>query len=299
MKELIYRKLQLIYYFYKVIFGGIIKVLLNKCTCNDYLTSIESQKINNRLKLWKTIYFNLRTLPYKHAIKMPVWIYGKTKFYDLSGNIIPIVENKIKPSMFIIGHMDQVRSCDTITSITLKGNILFGNNVVLRQGAKMRIDGNLILEDNVYIGDNNTFIISKKCTIRKDTRVAYNCLFMDTDIHYVIDINSKMVKKNTIPIEIGKGNWIGGYTTIKKGTKTSDYTIVVGPFSCLTKDYTNVYPEYSCVGGCPVKLLRSGLRRINNNESERFLNTYFNNKENSIFILEKEIDCFCSPTINV
>ena len=294
MKLLIKRKIQLIYYFWKALFIGFFKVCIQKESWNEFFTDIEMQKLNNRLNLWKTIYFNLRTMPNKYAWKMPVWIYGKIKFYDLSGQVLPLTPSALKTGTFILGHMDQVRSCDTISSITLKGTIFYDQNIVLRQGAKLRIDGNLILESNVFIGDNNTFIIKKSCQIKKNTRIAYNCLFMDTDIHYIININDKSIHKNIKPIEIGIENWIGGYTMIKKGVKTPNYMIVAGPYACLTKDYTKDVPEYACVGGCPAKLIKVGLRHINNTESEKMLNGFFT-QENATYQFDGDINIFCSP----
>ena len=296
MKELIYRKLQLTYYSIKIIFLGVIKACLTKISWNEFFTNIETQKINNRLKFWKTIYLNFRTMPSKHAWKTPIWIYGKIKFYDLSGQILPLQDTIIKSGMFIIGHMDQVRSCDTTTSLTINGTIYYGKNVVLRQGAKLRIEGKLVLEDNVYIGDNNTFIISQSCHIKEKTRIAYNCLFMDTDIHYMININDKSIHKNKKNIEIGIGNWIGGYTMIKKGVRTPNFMIVAGPYACLTKDYTKDFTEYTCIGGCPARLIKTGLRRINNPISEQLLNTYFTSN-NAPYYYQGNIETFCSPEI--
>ena len=45
----------------------------------------------------------------------------------------------------------------------------------------------------------------------------------------------------------------------------------------MTKDYT-FFPPYSVIGGVPVKLLKSGIRRIFNSSVERELEQFF--KEN-------------------
>lgn len=294
MKELLRRKIQLCYYVQKAYILGFLRAIIGKITWNSYFTIIEKQKLTNRLRLFKTIYFNFRTMPAGLAWKTPVWVYGKIKFYDLSGSALPINKQDVVPGIFVIGNMDQVRSCDTITSITLSGTIYYGKNVVLRQGAKLRISGELFFENNVYVGDNNTFIIEQFCKLGEKSRIANNCTFMDTDIHYMINVNSGDVSKNVKPIVIGIGNWIGAYTMTKKGVKTPDFMITAGPYACLTKDYTRDIPLYACVGGCPAKLIKVGLRRINNPQNEHMLAEYFENNS-GMYHFDGDIDKFCSP----
>lgn len=294
MVTLVIKKISLTLRIIKLIFIGVFKVVLGKSTLNDLLARLEMNKVETRLRFWKTIYFNFRTMPAREAWKTPVWIYGKTYFYNLSGSCVPLKGTKVRPGTFVIGHMDQTRSCDTITSITLKGKLYYGNNIVLRQGAKLKIGGRLILEDNVYIGDNNTFMIDDSCTIGSKTRVANNCTFMDTDIHYIIDVNTGVVNPNLKPITIGEGNWIGAYTMIKKGVQTPRFMITVGPYACLTKNYIKDIPEYACMGGCPAKLIKVGLRRVNNKKSERIISSHYDNS-NDAFVYQGDIDSFCSP----
>ena len=64
----------------------------------------------------------------------------------------------------------------------------------------------------------------------------------------------------------------------------------------LTKDYTDL-PPYSVIGGCPAKLLKTGVRRVYNTEKERVLNNFFNS-ENTNFVIEETIDLeeFCAVT---
>ena len=45
-------------------------------------------KLNySKLNLVKTIIFNFCTLPFKTAIKLPVFLYGNVRFYSLKGKI--------------------------------------------------------------------------------------------------------------------------------------------------------------------------------------------------------------------
>ena len=292
MKQLFKRWLQLKWYLIKLYTVTLLKVLIGKVSWNKWFSEIEMSKAQFRLKLWKSIYFNYRTMPSYYAKKMPVWIYGKINFYDLSGKVLFINDN-IKSGMVNIGIMDPVRSSDSIASIELSGTIHLGNNIVIRQGTKFRIAGHLYLEDNTFIGDNSTIIISDNSRIQKNSIIAHNCIIMDTDIHYTLDITSHIVKRNSSPINIGRNNWIGAFTMVKKGVKTPSFLITIGPYSCLTKDYSKIFPEYACVGGCPVKLIRKDLIKANN-ITEKKLNTFFSSSDSNFFQYNDDINSFYS-----
>jgi acetyltransferase-like isoleucine patch superfamily enzyme len=235
-------------------------------------------------------------LPFKQASKIPVLLYGKTTILSSRGQI-KILDN-IYYGMFKIGIIDPIRSYENRNLIYIDGLLSIFSETVLRQGIKLRIskEAEFILKENVYIGDNNTIIISKSIVIGKNSRIANNNVFMDTDIHYLINVNTREVKNNNESIEIGEGNWIGSWCTIKKGTKTPNYTTVVGPYSMLSNDYTKTLKEYSVIGGCPAKYITEGFRRINNSDSEILLSKYYSNTDN-VFVLDETmtIEYFCIP----
>lgn len=276
----------------KVLFLNLFRLIVQKISLNDYFSLLERYAINNRLKFWKTIYLNLRTMPFSVAIKTPVWVYGDMKFYDLSGRILPLPGTEIVSGTFRIGYMDPARSYGEKTSVLLSGIIYYGNHTELRQGAKLRVSGELILEKYVFVGDNSNFSIAKRCKLGRHTLVANNVSFMDNDVHYMMNIQTHMVKNNTKPIIIGEGNWIGPNSMIKKGTVTGNYFTIIGPGACLCKDYSLLFDDFSVLAGNPLRVVNRGMRVIRNFESEAFLNHYFQN-ELSPFQLTGDIDGFC------
>jgi acetyltransferase-like isoleucine patch superfamily enzyme len=263
---------------------------------NVFYTRQEILKCNNRVNVIKTVYFNLRTLPLKQALKIPILLYGKTEILSSQGTVEII--GGIHYGVLRLGIMDPTRSYGAISTISLKGLLRVSSGTVLRQGIRLQIGMNAIvtLKENVYIGDNNTIISEKNITIGENTRVANNVVFMDTDIHYIINVQNGEVKDNKGSIEIGAGNWIGSWSTIKKNTKTPNYVIVSGPYSMLSKDYSKIVNEYSIIGGCPAKLITEGFRRINNEKSERLLSEHYLRGDN-IFTLQESVgvDYFCVP----
>ena len=68
---------------------------------NKLLRHIELHLAFNRLRIWKTIYVNFRTLPFHIAWKLPIYIYGPTRLYSLAGNIE--IKGPIRRGMIMLG----------------------------------------------------------------------------------------------------------------------------------------------------------------------------------------------------
>lgn len=138
-------------------------------------------------------------------------------------------------------------------------------------------------------------MLRRKCVIGKYARIAFDSQFMDSDFHYMLNIEDGTVKNCTSFIEIGAYNWIGNRTTVKKGTVTPDYTIVAAPNAMLSKDYTKICSPFPILAGCPAKQIASGYRRVFNIQTERDLTESFKNDTGFIICdLSDNIDDFCN-----
>lgn len=261
------------------------------------ITKLHSYINRRHLNYYKTFYINYMLFNWKDAIKLPILVYGQCHIDKLEGSIEFM--HPITRGMLVIGEMDPVRSFYSKSFIKICGRLIIGKNVVLRKGIKLNImnTGVIILEDNVYVGDNNTIISHGKITIGKATRIGNNTTFMDTDFHYIINTETKVVRPNINPIKIGENCWIGGNCTIKKGTCLPKGTILAGPYSMVGKDYTNKIPEFSIIGGSPAKLIAEHQRRINNDKVQGMLSRYFKHNETPyIFDESTNLDELCLPS---
>ncbi len=249
----------------------------------------------DRVNIIKTIFANFYFLSFHEAIKFPILIYGPCRIQGY-GKIKLIGD--IYRGMLKIGLSDPSRSCFDKTFLQIQGELICGKEVVIRRGGKIKVifQSKLILDDYVYIGDNNTLISRREIHIGKATRIGNNTTFMDYDFHYLVNIATKSVRDYCDIIEIGENNWIGGWCTVKKGTKTPRGTILAGPYSMISKNYIGKIPEYSIIGGTPAKLIVEGMRRINNNSTQKMLSSYF--KENTAvyqFPESVNLDHLCLP----
>ena len=207
---------------------------------NKLLRHIELHLAFNRLRIWKTIYVNFRTLPFHIAWKLPIYIYGPTRLYSLAGNIE--IKGPIRRGMIMLGrdlglfsaqHKSSMLFLDYNTKIVFSGPCRFDI------GYAIRLTNNAIAEFGKYtrFGSGTQIIGDHHIKIGDYTGVAYNSCFMDSNLHFTVNIESGMVKNKAGEVIVGKYNWIACGSIIRKGTVTKEYTIVASR-SLLNKDYT-------------------------------------------------------------
>lgn len=267
-------------------------IRLFKSSKKDFFSRIEARLSRPHIKILKTLYFNFRCLPLSHARKLPIYIYGKIKFKNLGD--IRIETNNIHRGMIKFGTFDNKSSGPT--RICNNGTIIFKGDAFIWEGTLLELgnDATLIIGNHSLIGENVHIMLRQHCDIGDFARIAFESQIMDSDFHYLINTNTKEIKNCTKPVIIGKYNWIGNRTTIKKGTKTNDYTIVAGPNAMLGKDYSECNP--CCIlAGSPAKEIAHGYRRIYNITSEKSIRGYFEDKATTPYIYEGDnINDFCN-----
>lgn len=229
----------------------------------------EKLKSNNHPVFWKTLYFNLRSLPLNQAYKFPIHIFTNVQIISSSGRII-IDSPIIYSGMIRWGWFYSYRSQGK-TRINNQGTIIFKGGGKLLQGSEIMVKGESILTigSEFFIGENTMIYCWDKVTIGNHTRLTYHSQIFDSDFHYSINTETGEVHKRSKAVVLGDYNWIGNRTTIKKGVKTPNHITVAGSNSLLTSDYTKSIPEYSVIGGIPAKLIVSKTSRIWNNEFSR------------------------------
>lgn len=273
------------------------KSLFNK---NPICRFIFNKWRGTEISLHKTFIYNFIAFPFKDAIKFPLWIYQNTKIEHI-GKIEIIVP--IKPGMIRIGKRVFFRNIQT--TIINNGTIVFEGNCSILGGTNLYVLKNkskVYFGKDVMIGEKNTIIADENIEIGDYTRIAFNSLIMNTDAHYLINLNNGIIKNCKAPIIIGNYNWIGNNTTIKKGTITPDYCIVSSN-SMLMRDYSK-YEKYSLITGKPGVVKETKFRRIYNDIQSSFLDNYFDTHNTTEITIPKQEDdqyynWLCNEDINV
>lgn len=251
---------------------------------NKIFTQIERILSRPKINIVKTIYFNFRTMPFKVAVKLPIYLYGKVQIGSLSGRVL-FQNCEVKRGMVTLGRC--------VDMFYPKGNSL----IVIGEGGKLVFEGTcffntrytiritrqakLVLGNNVRIGSNVRICCQQSICIGANTGITYNCEIMDSNFHYMINKTDNSIHRYTSPISIGASNWIGNNSQIMKGSKTKDYTIVAAR-SLLNRDYATMYPkeEYATLAGIPAKLKSTNFQRIFSFADENRINKYYREHPN-------------------
>ena len=228
---------------------------------------LRSQKVN----ILKTLIFNLRALPFKQAIKFPIYIYSDTKIISI-GKIF-IESDNIHKGMIRIGKRNFFAGFKT--QFINSGEIHFKGKFLIETGTCINNTGTMILGKESRFCERCNILIVDKLSIGVSTQIAFETVIMDTDFHTIVNTNKGIAKKSYGEIKIGSYNWIGNRSMIKKGTITDDYTIV-SSLSMLNKDYRGE-EKYPLIAGCPAKVISYGWRRIYNYDNGYMIHSFFKN----------------------
>jgi len=189
-----------------------------------------------RIFNFKSLYFNLKYLPYKQAIKLPIIVSNNVCLKKMKG--ILIIDSIIKTGMISIGY-GEVSIFDKKRSRSIwhvSGKVIFKGEAYIGHGSKISVNQNGLLElgVNFTISAESSIIVNKHIKFGNNCLIAWDCLIMDTDFHKIRNMKGEIVNPSE-PIVIGNNVWIGCRSIILKGTKTSDNSII-GANSMLNKD---------------------------------------------------------------
>lgn len=210
------------------------------------------------------LYFNFKMLPLRQAIRLPFDFCHKVKFKRLSGKII-IDGDVVSRGMVRIGAQGSDMFDGSSTILDIAGTLLVkGEGISIGTGSLLRVERNGVVElnGNVVLGARNIVLCEQHISIGEQTISSWNCQFMDTDTHSIINLDSGKVLPRSHPIKIGRHCWIGNNVLVNKGTVLPNETIVAS-YSLCNKDFGKMISENSIIGGIPAKKLAENKRRSN------------------------------------
>ncbi len=235
---------------------------------------VKAIKRLHRLNITKTVIYNFKMLPFKQAIKFPIFLYGKVDTTDSTGRI---VLDNVSRGMIQIGSMDWHELFGNYylynTSIfriqgTLKmSSGVFTNGTVVSVGPS----GVLTIAPNFYLGPHTRVYCENSITIGTTVHTSWDCQIFDTNFHYMYDENG-IVKRRSAPVEIGDCVWVGNRCTISKGSVIPSYCIVASN-SMVNKDFSSC--GMGILAGTPAKHLPVKKFRLFSSSDDFKIRDYF------------------------
>ena len=195
-----------------------------------------SKIIEYILSIPKSLYFCLRMLPLKNAVKLPILLRYNVKTRSLSGSCDIVGGGHLGKIRIGFGEVGCFDKKYQRTILEISGHVRFKGKCFIGNGSKIVVGKNGILEfgDNFIITANSTIISYKHIFFGDKVLISWDCLLMDTDFHYVIDKETEQVSIRDKEIAIGNHVWIGCKSTILKGCKIMDDSVIASN-SVVTK----------------------------------------------------------------
>jgi len=244
-----------------------------------------------KTNMLKTIFINFKMLPFKQAVKMPMFFYGKIITLELSGKIV--IEGDVHPGMIRYGYkwFDLWPTSFLPTQIQVMGRLVFQGAAVISGGVNVNVqskDGVLTIGKDVLIGGGSICKCLERIEIGDYTGITGNCTIMDCNMHFVKNIDTGTVSNYKGPIKIGERCWINAGSIITKGAVVPDFSIAARN-AYLSTDYSEFGTNLFLVGS-PAKPTSSKVQRIFTVEKQEELKKYFESHDAQFIQLEPGIE---------
>ena len=202
------------------------------------------------LALPGSIAFCLRYLPLRQAVRLPILIARPFSRTHMGGSVR--IEGPVRPGMIKIGFgwaslFDWRRERGVWVA---PGEVVFEGPAEIFHGARLSIEGRLVLGANVNLSSDCRINCMREISIGADTKISWSTLVMDSDLHAIDG------RDPHAPVSIGEHVLIGANAIVLKGVRVPD-GVIVAAGSCLTRS-TAIAPR-ELVAGNPARVVRSGV----------------------------------------
>ncbi|MCC8067346.1 MAG: hypothetical protein LIO94_09635 [Clostridiales bacterium] len=245
---------------------------------------------SNWLNPLATLWLNFRTLPFSQAIKLPIFVYGRPRFYCTSGRIR--FECKVKPGLvtFNRSHPGSPSVGSVQSELIHTGLIIFRGKGQIDTGVRLKVDSNAVLEigygfkicDMVIIGCN------RHIKMGNQVRIVHRCQIFDTNYHFIANLAKGVIPPRDREVTIGNNVCVFNNTTINAGARIPD-DIVITSNSLVNKDYSSV-PPGTVLAGVPARPVATDNFRVYNLALERELVKYYASTSEPYRIADHDVD---------
>lgn len=203
-----------------------------------------------------TVYVNFRCLPFKTALKLPIFVGHKTRI----GKLSRIITFGCKPTTFMVrigwGGTES-RDEGRKNYLFLNGNasLKFNGRCTISSGASLVLDlGSLEIGDNFFCNKNCAISCNYRITIGDNALFGWNVELLDSDNHRLIHKNNQKIS-DCGEIKIGNCVWVAAFTHILKNSAIPGGSVVAYR-SLVTKRFDG---EKLLIGGSPARVIEEDI----------------------------------------
>lgn len=182
------------------------------------------------MSILKTIRFNYyyvykKNKSIKQFLRFPFIIGKNVLLMDLSGEVIlkDDFDGHIGIGFGRISIFDRKREKSIWNN---RGAIYFLGNAHLGHGTRINNLGRIVFGERFGISANTTIDCNKEIVFGDDCLLSWDILIMDSDTHKVINMKTNKRINEDRSIYLGNHVWVGCRSTILKGSRISDNTVI-------------------------------------------------------------------------
>lgn len=213
-----------------------------------------------------TIYFNFHYLPFRQALKLPIWLH-KADLLKMKGKVI-IDADHVSPGMITMGYREVSIYPNTGVvwenkggTVIFHGQCMIGNNSFLSFGENTTVE----FGDDFRNTASLKLISVRGIKFGVKARVGWDSLIMDTNFHPIYNMTKKKYSRASGPIVIGDYNWFGTGCRVMHSVTTPERCIF-GMGTIVTRGCEA--QSYCVMGGSPVRVLSQNVMRDYDHDTE-------------------------------
>lgn len=212
----------------------------------------------------KSLYYNLKLLPFNVAIKMPLYVDNSVKII-LKGSLKSKIKinSPIKTGMIQLGKsngsFNQGYGSNSYLYIDKCASIVFEGPCQIGRGFKFMSckSGSIVFGKNVHLNSFSMISSNGLVKLEEGVRTGWCCTIIDWDGHDIVEMETGKIVNNPRPIIIKKHTWLGSHVTILKGVTLEHHSIV--PYGSIISKSNDI--PISVFGGNPNRVLKLGVIR--------------------------------------
>jgi acetyltransferase-like isoleucine patch superfamily enzyme len=203
----------------------------------------------------KTIAFNLRYLPLRQALRLPILVSHRVALLDLSGSVT--ITAPVRPGMILLG-FGMVGTYDFRRARSVwqnAGEVVFCGPARLGNGFKLSSQGRVTFGADFVLTAESKISCREAITFGDGCLVSWEVMILDSDFHEITTSDGEVAKLQA-PIVLGDRVWLGTRSTVLKGVTLGD-DVIVAAGSLVTRSEPS---DGVILGGHPAEVLRAGVR---------------------------------------
>ncbi len=211
------------------------------------------------LSVPRSLWYNLRLLPIRQAVRMPLLISNRTVMDNLGGRVVMDCGD-LRIGMMKIGfttYQGGDYHCDR-THVNLRGTLVVLGRCQLGAGSGIEVaeGSTLTIGPDFNLGPRSLIICHKDITFGAFNRISWCCTVMDTDQHRIVDADGRHMNPDRA-IVFGDNVWLGCHVIVAKGTHLPDDTTVAAGATVAGRHDEPM----TVLAGNPATVVRRGVKR--------------------------------------